>query len=109
MSRTYRNRHSVPHGWTVRDDGREYHQSAPTRKAQWKQWVDWLDLGNGRNSHNCPNYYPPPFRSWWTRKEKKCYRKEHFRQYRAKVKDRMRHEDWENIPRFRRTSGWLTW
>lgn len=32
-----------------------------------------------------------------------------YREYRAKVKDRMRHEDWENIPRFRRTSGWLTW
>ena len=41
--------------------------------------------------------------------EKKADRKAHYALYRARVKHAIRHERWEQIPRFRRTSGWLTW
>jgi len=52
---------------------------------------------------------PESSRRKWSRREGKPQRKAHYRQYRAKVNDRMRHEDWEAVPRFRRTCGWLTW
>ena len=41
--------------------------------------------------------------------ESKSARKEHYSKYRTSVKSSMQHESWEDIPRFRRTSGWLTW
>lgn len=109
MSRTYRNRHSVPKGWTVRDDGREYHESAPTRKAQREQLEEWRVQTGRSHARECPNYYPPSYRTRWTRKELKKYRKAHYVRYRAQVKNRMAHEEWDRIPRFRRTGGWLTW
>lgn len=102
MARTYRNRRTVPHGWVVRDDGVAYCATCcPTRKSQRDRF---------RSRDRCDCYWGPPrFRSRIYAKERKAERKEHYKSYRAKVKDRMRHEDWENIPRFRRTCGWLTW
>lgn len=103
MARTYRNRHAVPHGWVVRDDGLVYNNDCCARKQIWE--TRW------RRGERCAcGQYPiREFRSHVYRKERKAERKAHYRSYRSKVKDRMRHEDWENLPRYRRTSGWLTW
>jgi hypothetical protein len=112
LSRTYRNRSTVPHGYVVRDDGCWYIPACcPNKKAQRASWeaVGWPYTDPARCDCHPRWSQGPRFRGKIMRKEKKAYRKEHYRQYRAKVKDRMRHEDWENIPRFRRTSGWLTW
>lgn len=116
MARTYRNRRTVPHGWVVRDDGVAYCATCcPTKKIQrnknhWKPG-DILPRSLFYRTHPyCDCYWGPRrFRSRVYAKERKAERKEHYKSYRAKVKDRMRHEDWEGIPRFRRTSGWLTW
>jgi hypothetical protein len=114
MSRTFRNRHAVPHGWEVRDGGSVFHEDFPNNKAfreartGWQQ--EWWDAtGAWRSSARGSPFTPPRFRRRWSRIEKKPYRKVHYRRYRAQVKNRMRHEDWEHIPRFTRTSGWLTW
>lgn len=88
MSRTFRNKNAVPHGYEVRDDGELYCKETGTR-CSW---------------HSRARFRRAPYR-----KERKAERKEHYRQYRSKVRDRMRHEDWEGIPRYRRTGGWLTW
>lgn len=42
-------------------------------------------------------------------KEKKVNRKLHTQQYRAQVKRAMCDGDWDNIPQFKKTCGWLTW
>jgi len=107
VSRTYRNRHAVPHGYVVRDGGRLFYPSCcPNKEAQRESWTYTWD------SDRCPchpRWNECRFRSKWMRKERKAERKEHYQKYRRRVKDRMFHEDWEGIPRFRRTSGWLTW
>jgi len=103
MARTFRNRHMAPHGYVVRDGGVLF---CPTccsnKKALWAN----------RGQHHCAcfrKWCEHHFRANPMHRECKAYRKAHYRRYRAKVKDRMTHEDWENIPRLRRTSGWLTW
>jgi len=116
MSRTYRNRHTVPQGWVVRDDGVAYcatccpNKKVKSEKNTWKPG----DLLPRRLFYQtllyCECYWrPPKFRSCIYSCEPKVTRKEHYRQFRAKVKSRMHHEDWENLPRYRRTSGWLHW
>ena len=90
MARTFRNRNSVPEGWTVRDDG-----------------IPYLNGDNAWGGHDW--HLRPRYRRHHYRCERKEYRKEHYRQFRAQVKTRMAHEDYENLPRYRRTSGWLTW
>jgi hypothetical protein len=121
VSRTYRNKSTVPHGWEVRDDGMVYCNSCcPTKKAH-REKNHWFS-GRGVSRHDlehCDCWKGPPmFRTKWARKERKDYRKTHWRSYRAKVKSAMcraeqfGYEDedgWEDLPRFRRTSGWLTW
>jgi len=110
MSRTYRNRNTVPHGWTVRDDGVAYHEKYPTKEAAEEHWRNWWAYERGRrHSCDCPDYYPPRFRRGWCCTERKSYRKAHYRQYRAKMKNLMRHGRWEDITPYRKTSGWLTW
>lgn len=101
MARTYRNRRTVPKGWVVRDGNEPFCTSCcpnwETRRMK------------GRPYCGCYGGPQQRFRSRIWSKERKDVRKEHYKSYRAKVKDRMRHEEWENLPRFRRTSGWLTW
>lgn len=109
MARTFRNRNTVPHGFVVRDDSELYRKGCcPTQHA--------YKVRNFRPPFDkCACHYDrwvctaPRFRRSFMRCEKKRYRKPYSRQYRAKVRDRMAHGDWEGIPRFRRTSGWLTW
>jgi hypothetical protein len=112
MARTYRNRHAVPSGVVVRDDGVTYFSCCPTKEARRKSWRASRILPFLRGEHcTCHGHWNqyPKFRRGYYRRERKSFRKVHYREYRAKVRDRMAHEDWENIPRFRRTSGWLTW
>lgn len=95
MSRTYRNKKSVPHGWTVRDDGRFY--------------LNGNDLfGKTRRMTN-PFFRYPKFRRSWYRKESKVSRKNWQRRYRAMTQASLAHERWEDILPFLRTGGWLTW
>jgi len=114
MARTYRNRGSVPAGYLVRDGGFVHKLGGeyPTRLDRRKYNRAGLLRTVGSNwtcVGECPDEDWPVFRSRWMSKEKKVWRKMYQREFRAKAKDRMRHEDWENIPRFRRTGGWLTW
>jgi hypothetical protein len=106
MARTYRNRHAVPHGYVVRDGGTLFYPSCcPNKEAQRASW-------RARYPDRCPchpRWDQVCFRRGIYRKELKKYRKPHYRQYRAKMKDRMRHERWEEVIPYRRTSGWLTW
>jgi len=97
MSRTYRNRRSAPKGWTVRDDGIPYYGGDDAFGH------DLLSIEIGYSKPR------PRFRRSWHRKERKCYRHIHWRSFRAKVKDCIRNERFDDIPRFRRTGGWLTW
>lgn len=54
-------------------------------------------------------YYAPPFRASFCCKESKANRKTDWKNYRSKVRAHMDREDWEMIPRHRKTCGWLTW
>tara|TARA_Y100000310_G_scaffold295324_1_gene326555 strand:+ start:852 stop:1076 length:225 start_codon:yes stop_codon:yes gene_type:complete len=45
----------------------------------------------------------------WMCIEKKSERKIYQRSYRARVREAMHREQWEDIPQWRKTSGWLTW
>lgn len=106
MSHTYRNRHTVPKGAVVRDGGDLYWPDCcPNKKAKWASHRSGCGCywGTGRRGR------ATKFRRGPLRQEKKSERVAHQRAYRAKVRDRMAHEDWEGIPRFCRTSGWLTW
>jgi hypothetical protein len=85
MARTFRNRRHAPKHTRVTDNGSVIHR---------KQLVEDA---------------PKPFRRCYLLVEKKAERKQHHARYRARVKHAMNHQRWENIPRWRRTSGWLTW
>ena len=109
MSRTLRNRHAVPKGYEVRDGGTLFYPACcPNKKAQRQSW---LAIHNPYTDHRCrchPRWDECRFRRGTYRTERKPYRKEHFQQYRNGVKNLMRHERWEDILPYRRTSGWLT-
>jgi hypothetical protein len=114
MSRTFRCRRSVPHGWEVRDGGYEFHRDLSTKHGRREHWraefkARYLAGESTWFYEADPLLYPPPYRGSRLNQERKWYRKQHFRQYRSKVRNAMRHGRWEDIPRFRRTSGWLTW
>lgn len=104
MSHTYRNRHSVPKGYEVRDGGDLYYPTCcANQEAKMASWLapevcfchPWQGTVRYRRS--------------FLRKELKKHRKAHYRQWRSRCKDRMRHGDWDNLPQHRRTGGWLTW
>lgn len=113
MARTYRNKNSVPDGYVVRDDGRIYHKSAPSKSSErehWKSFTCSPAICTFRHpAGDCPICFPPRYRRRWSRCEKKKHRKAHYRRYRAQVRDLMRHERYEDIPEYTRTGGWETW
>ena len=96
MARTYRNKKTVPPGWTIRDDGRPYYNGHDRYGSEEE------DLRQHR--FRIPRYRRSRFRC----ETKEC-RKPHYRSYRAKMKNLMRHEEWEKIRPYRRTSGWLSY
>jgi hypothetical protein len=102
VSRTYRNRHSTPHGWTVRDGGEAFSAEYPNRDALREAWRAWR-IGQG----NRPA--PAEYRRSFYCREAKDARIEWQRKYRARVRNLMRHGRYEDIAPPRRTSGWLSW
>lgn len=119
MARTYRNRHTVPHGFVVRDGGRVYYKNGyPSLTAERQEYekfmreareegLSWFDRYRIWQMEHDPD--PPEFRSNFLNKERKDVRKAHFRQYRAKIKNLIRQERFDDIWPYRKTSGWLTW
>lgn len=104
MAHTFRCRHSIPHGWVMRDDGDVYSEEFPDKRSHKQAWRENYEYMRAYKS-----YKPRKFRCSLMRKEAKSYRKAHYKQYAARIKNQMRHEDWENLHRFRRTGGWLSW
>jgi len=90
MARTFRNRHTIAKGWTVRDDGRPYWNG--TDKYGWEIGVR-----------------PPKYRRPIYRCEIAYFRREHYRKYRTRVKSLIHHGRFDEILMPRRTSGWSTW
>lgn len=86
MSRTFRNRHTVPHGYEVRDGGRVCRRSLAEA-----------------------HHEPRPFRRWLLRCESAPARREHAAWYRRVCNGLLRVGREEEIPPFRGTSGWMTW
>ena len=108
MSRTFRNRRSIPHGWVVRDDGYPYHHSSPNEP--------FLDIGPnqdgwgwGGNRKPRGRRYSPPYRRHWLGKETAFWRRYTHRAYRAKTRLLLKTERWDDIAPFRSTGGWLSW
>lgn len=95
MARTFRHRHSLPSGIVARDkaprqaDKLYYEGTGEPVRRSWNERKRWTG-----------NLY---------RREKKADRKLHQRQFRARTRNALRHEDWDSIPVWRRTGGWLSW
>jgi hypothetical protein len=102
MARTYRNKNTVPPGWTIRDNGWPYYNG----------YDRWGNEEGERLRHRFGRQHRfevPRYRRSRYKCEKKRHRKAHFRSYRAKMKNLIRHEEWEKIRPFRRTSGWISY
>ena len=95
MARTFRNKSTIAHGWTVRDDKRPYR------------------LGNDRwgrdHRHEDPECRAPKYRRSLYRCETTWERRNHNGRYRAQVRNLLRVERWDDILPPHRTSGWLSW
>lgn len=89
MSRTIRNRRTVPHGYVVRDSGKVFHVSDPNHEVY---------------GHSYPTFRRSVFAT-----ERKAARKGHNRWFRNRCRHLLRNDCWETIPPFKGTSGWLTW
>lgn len=119
MTRTYRNRHTVPHGYEVRDGGRVHYKegyaSLTAEREAYKQvmqearemGIPWWDRYQQWRREKDPD--PPEFRRSFMSKERKDVRKADFRHYRNKIKSLMRNGRYEDIWNYRKTGGWLTW
>ena len=110
MSRTFRNRHTVPKGAVVRDDGVTYFPCCPNKRAQR---ASWRRVRDPYTDYRCPCHanwsQRPRFRSGFYHTESKKNRKPHYREYKSRVKNLMRHERYDDILPYRRTGGWLSW
>lgn len=95
MARTFRNKKTVPVGWTVRDDGRPYFNGDDP-------WGRGLRLDN--NHFRCPRY-----RRRITRCEPTEYRRLSNRAYRTRTNRQVRLGRWEDILPPTGTEGWLYW
>jgi hypothetical protein len=120
LTRTFRNRHTVPTGWVVRDDGVVYYKDGFQTKnarheAQKKAFRESRAMGHPwwLAGHMFFLWWDDPdprlFRERWTHREHKAERKIHYRSYRAKMKNLIRHERYDEIVGYRKTEGWLTW
>jgi hypothetical protein len=90
MSRTYRARHDCYNGF-VMHDGLKLRQHG--EDADWYKFV--FEPGH-------------PHMNWYGN-ERKDYRKWWQTRHRARIRQAMHRGDWENLPQWRRTGGWLTW
>lgn len=95
MSRTFRHRSTVPHGWKVRDGGK----LCP---------VD----GRSAQAHRVCSIAGIPalrFRRCPCLKEPKAFRKQHGRAYRARCRHLMRQARYDDLLPYRHTEGRLWW
>jgi hypothetical protein len=93
MARTNRNRSAVPKDWTVRDNGRLYHNG----NDEW-----------GRKL--CETGVPrPKYRRSQYRCEQTWARRQDNRKYRNWANHLTRTGNWDDIVPQTRTSGWLSW
>lgn len=119
MTRTFRNRHTVPHGYEVRDDGHTYFRDGFRTKNAYveayrrlsrdarERGLPWLVRYQLFKVVDDPR--PTPFRTHPTQKERKAERKADYRRYRAKIKTLMAHGLYDDIWSPRKTGGWNSW
>lgn len=104
MSRTYRNKNTVPKDWTVRDDGYPYYNGDD------KFGEEHLKLPLPHPDWNCYLSKPEPrFRSRWMSKETAITRYYQERTYRAKIRHLIHHERYDDIVDPTGTCGWDSW
>lgn len=134
MSRTWRNKSQAPKGTKVPDgseyflydlDGKVYYFNNNTTTIilvrrpyfpfasknplmLWKRRYFYSGKDNKRKTKEIRRYIKR-FRRQYCGKEEKSYRKDHYKKYRKKCKQMVKKGRWDEIPRFRKTSGWLTW
>lgn len=104
MSRTFRNRHSAPHGWRMLDGNR-----LSTTISE----LEYLDDRRGARFdyelfRQTLNRRPKFRRSFW-RCERKRQRRAHYDCYRRWIKHLLFIGEFESIVKYTRTGGWLTW
>lgn len=87
MARTFRNKSTLPAGWTVRDNGVAYFGAIPTTFA----------------------FRPAPYRRSLYRCETTGPRRTSNRLYRARMNHLVRTGRWEEVLSPTRTSGWESW
>lgn len=135
MSRTWRNRHAIPKGFRVRDgipwaaydsEGNEYYFDSYTHtEVKFRRFSPNLWTWGGPVN-------PTPFQGWQiayfsTRKvphttryikkfrrsryskETKEWRKFCQGRYRARVRNKMSQDLWDEIPKEKKTCGWGSW
>ena len=100
MSRTFRNKSTVPHGWSVRDNGHAYYG----KNDRWGRDHLMYEL-DGRYYYRSV----PSFRRCWMQKERTEVRRHLNRMYRAKTRNLLRLGRYDDILPPSRTSGWNTW
>ena len=96
MARTFRNKSTLPVGWTVRDDGMPYRNGNDL-------------FGNSLYDEVSRNRTSPKYRRPRYRCERTGARRQYNWTYRAKTNHLTRVGRWEDILPPTRTSGWLTW
>ena len=80
-----------------------YHGFDPYEYFEWD--IGNIDPIDKITFHN----YAPAWRRGYYSCERKDARKQHQREYRAKCKNLMRHGRYDDLPRFKKTGGWLSW
>lgn len=106
MSRTFRNRHAVPHGWIVFDGNR-------TRTLI--PGLEYLDDRRETPSYESYSRYRrhknqrPKFRTSYLCKETTGYRRRHYNAYRRRMKQFLRNGDYDLLRNYRTTGGWMSW
>ncbi len=98
MARTFRNRHTVAPGWSVRDNGTAYYKNSPWGRDSW-----------GPNEEFWDRWEIPKYRRSIYRCETGWVRRQYNRLYRAKTNHLLRTDRWEDILPPRGTCGWLSW
>lgn len=87
MARTFRNKNTIPVGWTVRDNGGVYFGSEPAT----------------------PDFRPVPYRRNYFCCEQAGPRRQWSKTYRARTNHLVRTGRWDDLLRPTRTGGWDSW
>lgn len=135
MSRTWRNRRSLPKFLKIRDgsqysahdsEGNEYFFNSHSyieityRRYSGTVWQwglkpeqtlfqIWQEAYFFNRKAPYQKRYIKKFRRPWYTKERKKWRKFYEAQYRAKVKNKLSQNLWDEFPICQKTSGWHSW